>query len=91
MKMLNFLQNRLAFLCKFVKLSDYILFIVLRFVRQDFTYIWTSLLTIKGSKFGTLPGAYGLVARIADLYRGRPVMTLDLDMNGLIPKNLPGL
>ena len=29
-------------------------------------------------------GAYGLVARIASLYRGMPAMTLDLDINGLI-------
>ena len=31
-----------------------------------------------------MPGAYGLVARIASLYRGVAAMTLDLDINGLI-------
>ena len=35
---------------------------------------------MKGSKFRPMLGAYGLVARIADLYQAMPAMTLDLDI-----------
>ena len=42
---------------------------------------------MKGPKFRPMLGAYGLVARIADLYRAMPAMpamTLNLNINGLI-------